>query len=144
MFRQHRVEKLETETKFFQKINPFSGFLLFLLLSRLMNLFVVFIFVGFPAGRIFYWTKFTNLNILRLPPTSSQCYKLFTDLYLQVCKYRPIFEITWCNMCCQIHYYHAFQLNFCYLTEKTSMSILNLSTHVPTNYFKNRPLVANL
>ena len=44
--------------------------------------------------------------------TSSQCYKTFTGLYLQVCKYRAIFNIIYSHYYCQIHEANARQRKY--------------------------------
>ena len=58
--------------------------------------------------------------------TSSQCFKHFTGLYLQVCKNSPIFKIIWGHKCWLTPQYHAFLLKNLTFQAKIGISILNL------------------
>ena len=56
-------------------------------------------------------------------PISSKCYKTFTGLYLQVCKYRAIFNNTCSHEYCQIHDAYARQLSIWYLKVNIGINI---------------------
>ena len=58
--------------------------------------------------------------------TSSQCFKHFTGLYLQVCKNSPIFKIIWGHKCWLTLQYHAFLPKNLTFQAKIGISILNL------------------
>ena len=69
----------------------------------------------------------------------SQCYKSFTDLYLQVCKNRPTFKIICGHKCCLFQKYHAFQLkNLVFKSENKHQKIKFDNTWGDIFVFKNK------
>ena len=67
---------------------------------------VVFFFSSFTRGKILSVKTYVTIKSNKLH-SSSQCYNTFTDLYLQVWKYRAIFNTICSHKICLIPYVNA-------------------------------------